>query len=38
VAVVSVQQWRALQPREALVVAAVNGASPGSYTGVEIPS
>jgi hypothetical protein len=38
VVVIGVQQWPALQPHVALVVDAVNGASPGSYTDVEIPS
>ena len=30
-------QWPALQPHVARVVAAVNAATPGSYTEVEIP-
>jgi hypothetical protein len=29
--------WRVLRPRAELVVAAVNAATPGSYTEVEIP-
>jgi hypothetical protein len=37
VVVVGVQQWPALKPHIALVVAAVDGATPGSYTEVEIP-
>ena len=37
VVVIGVQQWPALQPHEALVVAAVNAAPPGSLTEVDIP-
>ena len=37
VVVIGVQQWPALQPHVALVVAAVNAARPGSLTEVEIP-
>ena len=37
VVVVGIQQWPALKPHIALVVAAVDGATPGSYTEVEIP-
>ena len=37
IVVVGVQQWPALKPHIALVVAAVDGATPGSYTEVEIP-
>jgi hypothetical protein len=37
VVVVGVQQWPALKPHIGLVVAAVDGATPGSYTEVEIP-
>ena len=37
VVVVGVQQWPALKPHIALVVAAVDAATPGSYTEVEIP-
>ena len=37
VVVISVQQWPALQPYVSLVVAAVNAATPGSFTEVEIP-
>lgn len=37
VVVVGVQQWPALQPHVALVVDAVNAATPGSFTDVDIP-
>ncbi|OFW05785.1 MAG: hypothetical protein A3I61_06990 [Acidobacteria bacterium RIFCSPLOWO2_02_FULL_68_18] len=37
VVVIGVQQWPALQPHVALVVAAVNAAAPGSFTDVDIP-
>jgi hypothetical protein len=37
VVVIGVQQWPALQPHVALVVAAVNAATPGSVTEVDIP-
>ena len=37
VVVIGVQQWPALQPHVALVVAAVNAATPGSVVVVEIP-
>lgn len=37
VVVIGVQQWPALQPHVALVVAAVNAATPGSVTDVDIP-
>lgn len=37
VVVISVQQWPALQPHVALVVAAVNAATPGSFIEVDIP-
>ena len=37
VVVIGVQQWPALQPHVALVVAAVNSAVPGSFTEVNIP-
>ena len=37
VVVIGVQQWPALQPHVALVVAAVNAATPGSFTEVDIP-
>jgi hypothetical protein len=37
VVVIGVQQWPALQPHVALVVAAVNAATPGSFTDVDIP-
>ena len=37
VVVIGVQQWPALQPHVALVVAAVNAATPGSVVEVEIP-
>ncbi len=37
VVVIGVQQWPALQPHVALVVAAVNAAAPGSFTEVDIP-
>ena len=37
VVVIGVQQWPALQPHVALVVAAVNAATPGSFTEVAIP-
>jgi hypothetical protein len=35
VVVIGVQQWPALQPHVALVVAAVNAATPGSFTEVD---
>jgi hypothetical protein len=37
VVVIGVQQWPALQPHIALVVAAVNAATPGSFTEVDVP-
>ena len=37
IVVIGVQQWPALQPHVALVVAAVNAATPGSFTEVDIP-
>ena len=37
VVVIGVQQWPALQPHVALVVAAVNAAAPGSFIEVNIP-
>jgi hypothetical protein len=37
VVVIGVQQWPALQAHVALVVAAVNAATPGSFTEVDIP-
>jgi hypothetical protein len=37
VVVIGVQQWPALQPHVALVVAAVDNATPGSFTEVDIP-
>ena len=37
VVVIGVQQWPALQPHIALVVAAVNAATPGGFTEVDIP-
>ena len=37
VVVIGVQQWPALQPHVALVVAAVNAATSGSVTEVDIP-
>ena len=37
VVVIGVQQWPALQPHVALVVGAVNAATPGSLTEVDIP-
>ena len=37
VVVIGVQQWPALEPHVALVVAAVNAATPGSLTEVDIP-
>ena len=37
VVVIGVQQWPALEPHVALVVAAVNAATPGSFTEVDIP-
>ena len=37
VVVIGVQQWPALQPHVALVVAAVDAATPGSFTEVDIP-
>ena len=37
VVVIGVQQWPALQPHVALVVAAVNAATPGSFIEVDIP-
>ena len=33
----TLQQWPALQPHVALVVAAVNAATPGSFAEVDIP-
>ena len=35
--VIGVQQWPALEPHVALVVAAVDAATPGSFTEVDIP-
>ena len=37
VVVIGVQQWPALEPHVALVVAAVNAATPGSFTEVDVP-
>ena|SRR5437016_5498152 len=37
IVVIGVQQWPALEPHVARVVAAVNAATPGSYTEVDIP-
>jgi hypothetical protein len=37
VVVIGVQQWPALQAHVALVVAAVDAATPGSFTEVDIP-
>ena len=37
VVVIGAQQWPALQPHVALVVTAVNAATPGSFTEVDIP-
>ena len=37
VVVIGVQRWPALQPHVALVVAAVNAATPGSFAEVDIP-
>jgi hypothetical protein len=37
IVVIGVQQWPALEPHTARVVAAVNAATPGSYTDVDIP-
>ena len=37
IVVIGVQQWPSLEPHTALVVDAVNAATPGSYTEVEIP-
>ena len=37
VVVIGLQQWPALQPHVALVVAAVNAATPDSFTEVDIP-
>jgi len=37
VILINVQQWPALQQHVALVVAAVNAATPGSYYEVDIP-
>ena len=37
VVVIGVQQWPALEPHVALVVAAVNVAMPGGFTEVDIP-
>jgi hypothetical protein len=37
VVVIGIQQWPALQPYVSLVVAAVNAATPGSFTDVNIP-
>jgi len=38
VVVIGVQQWPALEPHVARVVAAVNAATPGSFTEVDIPA
>ncbi len=38
VVVIGVQQWPALEPYVALVVAAVNVATPGSFTEVDMPT
>ena len=37
VVVIALQQWPALRPHVALVVSAVNAATPGSFTEVDIP-
>ena len=37
IVVIGIQQWPALQPHVARVVAAINGAKPGSFTFVEFP-
>jgi hypothetical protein len=37
IVVIGMQQWPALQPHVARVVAAVNGAKPGSFTLVDFP-
>ena len=37
IVVIGCQQWPALQPHIDRVVAAVNAATPGSYTDVDIP-
>ena len=37
IVVIGVQQWPALEPHVALVVAAVNVAMPGGFTEVDIP-
>ena len=37
IVVIGIQQWPALQPHVARVVAAVKGAKPGSFTLVEFP-
>jgi hypothetical protein len=37
VVVIGLLQWPALQPHVARVVPAVNGATPGSFTEVDIP-
>lgn len=36
IVVIGVQQWPALEPHVARIVAAVNASTPGSYTEVEI--
>ena len=38
VVVIGVQQWPALQPHIALVVRAVDAATPGGFTDVDIPA
>jgi hypothetical protein len=37
IVVIGVQQWPALQPHVELVVTAVNAATPGSFTEIQIP-
>ncbi len=37
VVVIGLQQWPALQPHVALIVAAVNAAMPGAFVEVDIP-
>jgi len=37
IVVLGKQQWPELRPHVQLVVAAVNGAKPGTYTEIEIP-
>jgi hypothetical protein len=37
IVVIGVQQWPALRPHVALVVAGVDAATPGSFTEVDIP-